>query len=245
MSSTSSPREAALTAAFVDMADTMAADYDVVDLLHRLAGHCVDLLGVTAAGVLVTDAQGQPQPLATNAQLVELLELQVDQRGPCVDCFDTGEPVSAVDLSQYSGQWPRFVAEAQRQMFHTVHALPMRLRDQTVGVLNLFRTDLTRLSTEDLALGQALADIATISILHERALHRSQTHVEQLQAALDSRIVIEQAKGALAQHGGLDVDDAFTLLRNYARSHRLPLSQVARDVVTNRQSAAAVLAPRT
>jgi transcriptional regulator with GAF, ATPase, and Fis domain len=242
--SVSSQSVSSLTTAFVDIADTMVANYDPIDLAHRLAGHCASLLDVAAAGLLLTDGQGNLGLLASSneqARVVELFQLQTERQGPCLECFHTEAPVTAVDLSRWRHKWPGFVAEAQRQGFNTVHALPLRLREEIIGALNLFRTGTTPLSIGDLMLGQALADIATIAILHARALERSETVVEQLQGALNSRVIIEQAKGALSIRGQIKVDEAFEHLRSYARDHNLLLSRLARDVINDPDLARVVL----
>lgn len=242
------PREQVLTAALVDMADTLIADYDVVDLTHRLASYCVDLLPVAAAGLLLTDERGNLRLLASSnekARLLELFQLETDQRGPCLEAFHTGQPVLVDDLERGGRQWPAFVFAARRQGFEAVHALPMRLRAQTIGALNLFSQEATSLSEEDQRLGQALADVATIGILQQRALARAETVIEQLQGALNSRVTIEQAKGALAERGGIDVDAAFVLLRDYARAHQMRLSDLARSVGVDRTLAASVLQRRS
>jgi GAF domain-containing protein len=227
-------REQHLAAAFVELVDTLVDDYDVVDLLDRLAGHSVRLLGATAAGLLLDDQRGGGlRVLAASSErsrLLELFQLQTDQ-GPCLDCVRTGQPVSVPDLNDAADRWPRFVPMAAQQGFRAVHALPLRLRNQTIGALNLFHDQPATLTPDDLQLGQALADAATIGILHERAIRRGETLIEQLQTALNSRIIIEQAKGFLADRGGLDVDQAFDLLRGYARDHNLRLSDTARRVV--------------
>jgi GAF domain-containing protein len=240
-------REIALAAAFTDIADTMVDDYDVVDLLHRVTTYCVRLLDVAAAGILLADGQGGLRLLASSneqARLVELFQLQNDQDGPCLECFRTGEPVTVVDLSRRPRRWPGFAAEALRQGFRTVHALPMRLREQTVGGLNLFRADPTPLSEGDVKLGQALAHSATIAILQRRASARSETLIEQLQGALNSRITIEQAKGVLSSAGHIGVDEAFGKLHGFARYHNRLLTEVARTVVTDKEEARRILAFR-
>jgi GAF domain-containing protein len=242
--STPMTREPALAAAFVDIADTMVVGYDMVEMAHRLARHCVRLLDVAAAGLLLTDGQGNLGVLASSderAQLMELFQVQADQDGPCLDCFHTGASVTAVDLPRRRDRWPGFVAIAQEQGFQTVHALPMRLREQIIGTLNLFRTGVAPLSAQDLTLAQALADIATISILQERALTRSEVVVEQLQGALNSRVIIEQAKGVLSIHGRMSTDEAFTVLRGYARANNLRLAELAREVVVDSGRAEAVI----
>jgi len=223
---------AQLADVFVEMADTLVDEFDVIDFLHVLAERCVQLLGVSAAGLLLTDQQGALQVVAASSErtrLLELFQLQTDQ-GPCVDCFRAGAPVSVADLAS-AGRWPRFTAAAAEVGFAAVHALPMRLRDEVVGALNLFDTNPGPLERGTLRVGQALADVATIGLLQQRAIHRRDVLTEQLQTALNSRVLIEQAKGVVAERLHLDLDDAFTLLRSRARSHNRRLSDLARAVV--------------
>jgi GAF domain-containing protein len=221
---------------FVEMADTLVADFDVIDFLHVLTERCVELLGVSAAGLLLTDERDTLQVVAASSErtrLLELFQLQTDQ-GPCVDCFRTGRPVSVTDLPT-AGRWPRFTAAAAEVGFAAVHALPMRLRAEVIGALNLFDTGPSTLDESKLRIGQALADVATIGLLQQRAIHRRDTLTEQLQTALNSRILIEQAKGVLAERLHIDMADAFTVLRNHARSHNRRLSDLAQAVVDGSQ----------
>lgn len=239
-------REHALTTALVDLADTMVADHDVVDLMHRLTTHCVALLPVAAAGLLLTDEHGALRLVASSneqARLLELFQLETDQAGPCIEAFQTSRPIMAVDLEADGERWPGFAAETRRQGFRAVFALPMRLREQTIGALNLFGATPAPLSDVDQRLGQAMADVATIGILQQRALTRSETVVEQLQGALNSRIAIEQAKGVLATLGGIGVDAAFLVLRDYARGHNMRMSDLAVAVGTDRDVALDVVRP--
>jgi len=224
--------EVQLADVFVEMADTLVDDFDVIDFLHGLAERCVQLLGVSAAGLLLTDQQGALQVVAASSErirLLELFQLQTDQ-GPCVDCFRTGQPVSVTDLPA-AGRWPRFTAAAAEVGYAAVHALPMRLRDEVIGALNLFDTDPGPLDAAKLRIGQALADVATIGLLQQRAIRRRDVLTEQLQTALNSRILIEQAKGVLAERLQVHLDDAFALLRDSARRHNRRLSDLARAVV--------------
>lgn len=226
-------RESALAEAFVSLADTLAVDYDVVHLLHRLVEACTQLLAVDIAGIMLFDRQDQPQVMAYSnerSRLLEQLQLQV-REGPCVDCFRTGQVVSAPDLIAATGRWPQFAPQAVRHGVRAAHALPMRLRTETIGGLNLFTARLGPLTPADLRLAQALADIATIGILHERAHRHNEILAEQLQTALNSRVIIEQAKGMLAERSGLDFSNAFALIRAHARKKRLGLSDVARGVI--------------
>jgi GAF domain-containing protein len=222
-----------LSDTFVDLADTMVAEFDVIDFLHMLADRSTRLLAVSAAGVLLADPRGQLRVAAAStdaAGLVELFQIQNDQ-GPCLDCFRTGQPASAADLAGPDQRWPRFAAAATQAGFVAVHAVPMRLRDQVIGALNLFSTGTGPLGEADLRIAQALADVATIGLLQERNVRRAETLAEQLQAALNSRVVIEQAKGSLAERLGLDMDQAFALLRNHARNTNQRLTDVARQVI--------------
>jgi GAF domain-containing protein len=223
-----------LSDTFIDLADTMVADFDVIDFLHLLTDRTVLLLAASAAGVVLADPRGELRVAAASSEeagLVELFQLQNDQ-GPCLDCFRTGRPISAADLTGPDQRWPRFAQAATQAGFRTVEALPMRLRDQVIGALNLFRAEPGPFETADLRIAQALADVATIGLLHERNVRRSETVAEQLQAALNSRVMIEQAKGKLAERYGLDMDRAFRMLRDYARNNNQHLTDVARDFVT-------------
>jgi GAF domain-containing protein len=234
MSQVESGREQLLSRAFVGLADTLVDDYDIIDLLDRLVSYTVKLLAADAAGILLADSQRALRVVASSqedAEVMELLQLQANQ-GPCMECFSTGEPVSVPDLADAAGRWPVFVADVtERGVYRSVHALPLRLRGEAIGTMNLFHRQPGALPAADLALGQALADVATIGILSERAIRRSEVLTEQLQAALNSRVIIEQAKGVLAHHGNLRMDAAFDRLRRYARTHNARLSEVARQVV--------------
>jgi hypothetical protein len=222
-----------LSDTFVDLADTMVADFDVIDFLHILTDRSVALLAASAAGVMLADLRGELRVAAASSEaagLIELFQIQNDQ-GPCLDCFRTGQPVTAADLAGPDQQWPQFAAAGANAGFRAVEALPMRLRDQVIGALNLFRAGPGPLSPADLRIGQALADVATIGLLQERNVRRGETVAEQLQAALNSRVVIEQAKGKLAERLSVGMDEAFGLLRVYARNSNQRLTDVARNFV--------------
>ena len=224
---------ALLSDTFVDLADTMVADFDVIDFLHMLTDRSVQLLAASAAGVVLADPRGELRVAAASSEevgLLELFQLQNDQ-GPCLECFRTGLPVTARDLTGPLQRWPRFAEAAARSGFGAVEALPMRLRGQVIGALNLFGTEPGQFDPADLRIGQALADVATIGLLHERNVRRREAVAEQLQAALNSRVVIEQAKGKLAERLGIDMDRAFNMLRDYARSSNQRLTDVARAFV--------------
>jgi transcriptional regulator with GAF, ATPase, and Fis domain len=226
-----------LAETFVELTDTMVADFDVIDFMHVLTDRSVKLLNASAAGMLLADPRGELRVVAASseaARLLELFQLQNDQ-GPCLDCFRTGQPVSAADLDAEAQRWPRFATAARQAGFAAVQALPMRLRDQVIGALNLFRVDAGAFDPSDVRVGQALADVATISLLHERSLRHSDTLNEQ-QTALNSRVVIEQAKGKLAERLELDMGQAFVLLRDYARSHNMRLANLAQAFIDGTQT---------
>lgn len=218
---------------FVELADTLVADYDVIDFLDTLAGRVVDLLGVTACGLLLVDHHQALNLVAASseqARLLELFQLQ-NSEGPCLECYRAGTPVQCPDLTRVGQRWPRFARAALDTGYTAVHALPMRLRNEVIGAMNLFSATPGALDTEAVALGQALADVATIGILHERAVRRHEVITEQLQAALNSRILIEQAKGVLAEQLNVSVDDAFAVLRAHARAGNRKLREVAFAVI--------------
>jgi transcriptional regulator with GAF, ATPase, and Fis domain len=222
-----------LAETFVELTDTMVADFDVIDFLHVLTDRSVQLLDVSAAGLLLADPRGELRVVAASseaARLLELFQIQSDQ-GPCLDCFRAGQPVHSGDLAAAAQRWPRFAPAAQQAGFAAVQALPMRLRDQVIGALNLFRASPGAIPPADVRVGQALADVATISLLHERNMRHSDTLNEQLQTALNSRVIIEQAKGKLAERLGVDMDQAFTLLRDFARNRNRRLSDLAQAFV--------------
>jgi GAF domain-containing protein len=238
-------REGRVSRAFVSLADTLVEGYDIIELLDRLVEHSVALLAADAAAIMLVDGSGRLRAVASSsedADLMELLELQVEQ-GPCVECFHTGAPVSVADLNEAQQRWPRFVtAVTQQRMYRSVHAVPLRLRGQSIGALNLFHREPGALPAADLALAQALADVATIGILSERAIYDAQILNVQLQTALHSRVIIEQAKGVLAHQGQISMDAAFARLRRYARDNNERLVEVARQVASHNDLTVAVVA---
>jgi GAF domain-containing protein len=239
-------REAELVRSLVEMADTLVDDYDVVDLLTGLAGRCVNLLGVSAAGVMLTHPSGRLGLLASSSEamrLLELFELQA-QEGPCMDAFRTGEAVSHVILSSESGRWPSFTVAALEAGFRSASALPLRYRDVTLGALNLLNTTADAMADEDRIVARAFADLAAVSIVQNRAHIEAKRLNEQLSAALTSRVVIEQAKGVLAERAGIELSEAFSRMRAYARDHNRRLSDVAEAAVAGTLESGAWL-PRT
>jgi transcriptional regulator with GAF, ATPase, and Fis domain len=226
-------REQLLATTLVDLTDTLVADFDVVDFLHTLATRSVQLLDASAAGIMLADQRGGLRVMASSteeARLLELYELQNDQ-GPCLDCFRSGLPVARGDLPAMRESWPVFTERMQELGFTSAQAIPMRLRSETIGALNLFRTEPGLLTEADLWIGQAMAQVATVGLIQERALAAKELLAEQLQAALSSRVLIEQAKGVLAERTGLQVDEAFHVMRRYARSHSRRLGEVASQII--------------
>jgi GAF domain-containing protein len=222
-------RETDAMRSVAEMAGTLVDDYDVVDLLTELADRCVSVLGVSAAGVMLASPAGSLGLIASSSEvmrLLELFELQA-QEGPCLDAFRTGERVEQQDLEAESGRWPSFSAAALREGFQSVSALPLRFRDITLGALNLFSVTQAPMSQADVTAARAFTDLATLSIVQRRATAEAQRVNEQLSATLASRVVIEQATGVLAGRAGVDLAEAFSRLRGYARNHNLRLTDVA------------------
>jgi GAF domain-containing protein len=241
------PREAILAGTLVQLADSLVADFDVVDLLTVLVDRSVEVLSVDAAGLMLVAPDGDLRVMASSSEMMRVLELfEIQAReGPCLDCYHSGRPVVNQYLEASQGRWPRFTVEALAAGFQSVHALPMRLRGSVIGALNLFSHESGELDEADIVAGQALADVATIAILHHRAAAEAQVLNEQLNYALNSRVVIEQAKGMIAERAGMNVEEAFSILRNHARNHNLRLVEVARDVIEGTLAASALDQPQT
>lgn len=227
------PREAMLARTLVELADTLVADFDVVELLTLLTDRCVEVLDVDAAGIMLAAPEGELRVMASSSPSMrglELFEVQA-QEGPCLDCYRTGQPVVNQDLDTADARWPQFASAARKAGFRSVQALPMRLRGSVIGALNLFHADLGAMRPDDIDAAQAFADVATIGILQHRATLEAQLIADQLNSALNSRIVIEQAKGIIAERNNLEMAAAFDLLRTHARSQNLRLVDVARGVI--------------
>lgn len=225
---------------FVEVADTLVDEFDLIEFLQMVAGHTSELTAAEAAGLLLVDHRNRLQVMAATseeARLVELFQVQTDE-GPCHDCFRRGEAVVNADLETAGNHWPRFAPRAVEAGFRSVHAFPLRLRREVIGALNLFGTNTGALASEDARIVQALADIATIGLLQERAVRRGEVLTEQLQGALNTRIVLEQAKGVLAQIHNETPDQAFDRLRARGRKNGRRLTEVARAVVENPASVA-------
>jgi GAF domain-containing protein len=235
-------REDDVVAAFVAMAGSLVAGDDVTDLLGRLASECARLLDVAHAGLLLADRRGALHVVAASSERAADLEAFQAQRGqgPCHDAYSDGRPVLVADVAAAAGRWPQFVPVALRQGVRSVHAVPLRLRDQVLGALGLFGSAPGELNARDLRLAQGLADVATVALVQDRVATDRDAVNEQLQSALDSRVVLEQAKGVLAQRG-LDMPEAYDVLRRYARDHNLKLADLARALVQRTLPAGVVL----
>jgi GAF domain-containing protein len=225
-------RETRINTAFVTVADTLTTDFDVVDLLHTLVEECTQILGIDTGGLMLADPEGNLQLMTStseSADLVEVMQLAASA-GPCIDCFTSGNAVSVPNIEESGGRWPGFREAALEQGFHSAHATPMKLRGQIIGTMNLFSTSPGEVSPRDAAVAQALADVATIGILQERLIREGHVIAEQLHVALDSRIIIEQAKGIIAHSLSVDMPEAFSVLRNYARGNNFTIRSVAEKI---------------
>ena len=226
-------REAEVVQSLIEMADTLVDDYDIVDMLTRVADRCVNLLGVSAAGVMLASPAGSLGRVASSSEamrLLELFELQAEE-GPCLDAYRTGEPVGPESLQAGSERWPRFSAAALHAGFQSALALPLRLREVTLGALNLLQDTRDPMAEADIIVARAFTDLAALSITQHRASVEAQRLNEQLSAALTSRTVIEQAKGVISERAGVDLTEAFARLRRHARNHNLRLTDVARAAI--------------
>ncbi|MFF1635589.1 GAF and ANTAR domain-containing protein [Leifsonia sp. NPDC058248] len=230
-------REAQLLESFATLADSLVVGYDIVDLLQSLVERCQAFLDASQAGILLADGDGGLDVVASTderAQLIELMQLGPDGGGPCVECYLTGRAVSVPELGLLHDRWASFRDAAQAEGFRAVHCFPLRLRNVTIGSLNLFRDESGPLENLDSVAAQAMADVATIGILQQRAVAESDVIRMQLQRALDSRVIIEQAKGVVSYTKRVPVDEAFGLIRAFARSSQRPLTSVAHEIVERR-----------
>jgi GAF domain-containing protein len=227
---------ARLARVFVEVADTLIDEFDLIEFFQRLATNTADLLDASPVGLLIADQRGRLDFMAASDENVKLLELfQVqEQEGPCLDAYRTGAPVVNADLRDATARWPAFAPRAAAAGYRSVHAFPLRLRTDKIGALNVFSSKVGgRLDDTDIQIVQALADVAAVGLLHQRALTHAELLTEQLQGALNTRVIIEQAKGAIAQAHGISVDQAFELIRRYGRSHSRRLSDIAQVIITD------------
>ncbi len=226
-------REQRLADTFVELADTLVEGFDLMEFLYTLVERCTEFLDVTAVGLMFGDEQGRLRVAASSnegTRLLELFQLQAGE-GPCLECYRSGKPVEEPDMAQARARWPLFAPEAVRAGFRTVHALPMRLRERTVGSLNLFHVNAEALPPAATRLAQSLIDVATIGLIQVHGGQRSDVLLDRLQLALLTRVVIEQAKGVMAERRGITPDEAFTLLRSHARASELRLTELAYAVI--------------
>lgn len=230
----------------VELADRLVDDFDVVDLLTSLSDHCVNVLDVQAAGVMLVSPGGDLRVIASSSAAMRDLELFEQQReeGPCHDCFVTGGPILNTKLAAVGDRWPHFAPRALDAGFRSAHALPMHLRQQTIGALNLLRADEGELGRDEVVLAQGFADIATLAVVQHRVAADVRLLNESLSVAVNNRVTIEQAKGVVAEHTGLDMDQTFTRLRYHATMHEARLVDVARDIVDGTLQPAALEPPR-
>jgi len=236
-------REERINDAFVRVAGTLVDNYDVVDLLSTLVHTCTQLLDVQSGGILLADGTGMLELVASTSEEAETVEVMIVAAGagPCIDSFKTGSVVSVPDIAADSDLWPRFRRTALDQGFRAAHATPLRLHGEVIGAMNLLSTEPGALSVRDAELAQALADVATVGILHERSFRQPEVVAAQLHLALDTRILVEQAKGVLAQVRSCTMTEAFDALRDYARVHEITLRAAAEGVVNRSISAEALV----
>jgi GAF domain-containing protein len=225
--------ERRIVATFVELADTLIEDFDVVEFFAMLTERVVELGIAAQAGILLADETGSLRFMAASDERTQLLELfQVQAReGPCQECFRTGTPVAVTHLDDERDRWPRFVPQALASGFVAVHAFPLRLRETVLGAMNLFHHEPGPIEPERLAVVQAMADVATIGLLQQRELQRAHTVEAQLQYALHSRVTIEQAKGIVFEQASVSMPDAFEMIRSYSRDTNAKLSDTARRIV--------------
>lgn len=226
-------REAQLSSAFVTLADTVVSGFEITEFLQTMVDTCVALFDIDAAGLMLVDAGGRLRLVASSneaARAVEVAQLAADA-GPCLESYALNRPVSVPDIEDGAGRWPAFAAAAAQTGLRSSYATPMRLRAETIGTVNFFAARVAAMDDVDLAAAQALTNVATIGILQERLVREARTSVDQLQVALNSRVVIEQAKGVLATSAGLSMQDAFAAMRRYSRTRNTKLVEVARGIV--------------
>jgi GAF domain-containing protein len=235
-------REERIVETFVELADTMVDHFDVIEFLHRLVERSLELMDCAEVGLLLANAAGNLQVMASSSERSEALELlqSRNEEGPCFDCYRSSAPVFSESLVADSERWPMFARAAVQEGINSVHAIPMRVHSRTIGALNLFRANTGRLAERDVPLGQGIADFAAVALIQERTMRESRGVVQQLQSALNSRVLIEQARGVLAERGNVSVDVAFASIRAFARTHNSRLGDVARDVIEGRLDAAAL-----
>lgn len=228
---------------FVDLADTLVEDFDLIEFLYTLVERCTELLDVSAVGLMLADHTGRLRVMASTSEetrLLELFQLQNDE-GPCLECFHSGRPVDVQDLADATERWPSFAPRAVEAGFRSMHALPMRLRTETIGALNMFHAEPAGLQQSDTSIGQAMVDVATIGLIQAETGRRREMLLTQLQTALDTRIVLEQAKGVLAERHDITPSQAFTAMRAHARSSNRKLSDLAHGIIEGQTLPAAAL----
>jgi GAF domain-containing protein len=235
--------EARIASAFLRASDSLAGGDDMMTRMQVLVEDCTAIFGVEAAGVMLADAQGHLQLFASTSvrlNLVELQQLNVGA-GPCLQAFETGAVVPVADIGSSADSWPGFRAGALQQGYRAVHAIPMRVRDTVIGTLSLWSTEPGELPAPAAAIAEALAQVATVGILNERAVRQQTGVAEQLQHALDNRILVEQAKGVLSHTWSLEMDAAYEVMRQYARSRSMPVHALAASILDGSLDVAVIL----
>ncbi|MEU9474489.1 GAF and ANTAR domain-containing protein [Streptomyces sp. NPDC048191] len=237
-------RERQLAQAFVALSDTYAAEFDPLHLFHRLVHSCRELLDADAAAVMIGDARGSLKTMATtddHAAFIELLQVQTGQ-GPCMDCYRTAQAVAVPDSTAEYERWPKLVTAMLEAGYGSLNAVPMRLHDRPLGTLTLLRSHAGGLPEDDVLLAQALADSATLALMHwSTEPARSDDVITRVQSVISAKATLEIAKGMIAQQAGTTLPEAARLLSGYASHHRLRLTETAHALVTRALEPAAVV----
>ena len=226
-------RERLLSEAFVELADTLVDEFDALDFLQNLTVKSIQILGSDAGAIVLNDQRGELQVVTSSTHAANDLEVVAlaSREGPCLDAVATARPVVNTSPEEARHRWPDFNRAALAAGVHGVHVFPMRLRTEVIGAMSLMWRAQHRLDQDDIAIASALTSVATMSLLHERTARQREVLAEQLHRTLNDRVVLEQAKGVVAEILFVDVADAFALMSDYSRARGESLTRVARDVL--------------
>ncbi len=216
-----------------EFAQTLTGRFEVSEVLYRLAEHVITILDVRGAGVSVVDENGQLRPVTGINELTLTLESVEEQfqEGPCVDAFKQGDIIVVEEIERDIDRWPKWASEAMRRNVHAVLGIPLRVRDESIGAMNVYNSEPRKWREPDVRVARVLTDMAASYVANASELEQSRRTTEQLREALGSRIIIEQAKGVISVDQQCSVDDAFALLRDHSRRHNVSLRAVAEAVV--------------
>jgi GAF domain-containing protein len=223
-------------ATFLRTVSAAAADlvrpYDTVTMLENLSERVSEVLALTGSGVSLESDGRLAFITALDEQIARVEQVQErTQEGPCVDCFRGGNPVVVPDLEAEGARWAQYADAALQAGLRATAGVPMTLEGRSIGALNLYSSEPREWPDEDVAAAQVLADLATAFLVNASKLRQQEELAAQLAGALESRVLIEQAKGVVSASAHVSVDEAFRRMRSWARNHNLPLPSVAQDVV--------------